>query len=171
MAEKEKVREKKVAKQIPADETPTLSWVSPDFVARPRDNQWHLIVIGVGVVVAIVMALQQVWMGVAFIVAAVLYMIFVTEQKPKDVECDLYEEGVVVSGKVYTYTEFKYFWVSPGDLPKIHLQYSGFMGGQIILPLLNIDPETVRLFLSERMLEEEMQGEDITDSINRWLKL
>jgi hypothetical protein len=149
---------------------PTFSWESPDFVLHPRSAKSYLIIIGGALLVSGFMYSQQIWTGLALVLFALAYIIFTGRQKPKNVTCALYDQGVVVDGKVYAYEEFKSFWTALGDIPKIKLQLVGRFAGQVSMPVADHDLDTVSKFLIEHLPEEEDKGEDLVDVINRMIK-
>jgi hypothetical protein len=154
-----------------AAETPVFSWVSPEFIRYKRDSRWHLYFIIIAIVLLVVLIIIKQWSGVALVAVASVAFIVLSENKPKNVKCAVYPSGVLVDAKVYDYAEFKHFWVSYGDLPKVNLQMIGRFAGQVVLPLGETDAEQVRLYLSKHLPEEASRGQDIGDSINKLLRM
>jgi len=149
---------------------PTFSWESPDFVLHTRSSKSYLIIVGGALLISGFMYSQQIWTGLALVLLSALYILFTGRQKPKNVTCAVYEEGVVVDGKVYAYEEFKSFWTAYGDIPKIKLQLVGRFAGQVSMPIADHDLDIVSKFLLEYLPEEEDKGEDLVDVINRMIK-
>jgi len=147
-----------------------FSWSAPEFITYKRDINWYLKIVLFAVIIAGLLAWQEIWTGVALVIVAAILLILLSQSHPKVVKCALYYDGVVVDDKVFRFDQFKSFWIIPGELPKAKLQYTGKMAGQVTLPIKEVDPEQVRLFLSKHLAEESDKGEDLTDTINRLIK-
>ena len=169
MSEKLNLKKRIVIPDI-QNTAPTLSWESPDFVLHPRSAKSYVIIVGGALLISGFMYVQQIWTGLALVLFALVYIVFTGRQKPKNVTCALYDEGVVVDGKVYAYEEFKSFWTAYGDIPKIKLQLVGRFAGQVTTPVSEHDLTVVGQFLTEHLPEEEDKGEDLVDIINRLIK-
>lgn len=153
----------------PDKNKPVFTWEAPEFVRYKKTAKWFLSVIVVGIVFGVIFALQGQWSGVALVGAAILVFTTLSGAKPKKITSSLYLEGIVTDGKVFGFNQFKSFWMEPGDLMKAKLQLLGRLAGQVSLPILEIDPEQVRLFLSKH-LPEEHRGPDLVDQINRLMR-
>ena len=170
MAEADAPKNKLKTKFDLSAEKPVFSWQSPEFVRYQRKKRWYLGVIAVALILATILGYMGQWSGVAVVVVAATLFVTLSGANPKDIKCALYNDGVVVDGKVYSFAQFKSFWLSGGEMVKAKLQMTGRFAGQIVLPMVDIDFEQVRLFLSKHLPEEENKGEDITDTINHLLR-
>lgn len=170
MAEKKKISQSAL-KSIISSEKPLFSWSSPEFVRYKKDRKWLTYFILAVIVLTIVFALLHQWSGVIMVVVAGIVLIVLSGSKPKELNCAIYKEGFVINDHVYDYAQFKSFWLNFGDLPKIKFQQLGRFAGQITMPLGEESPEQVRLYLSKHLPEDEDRGEDVTDMINRIIRL
>jgi hypothetical protein len=168
MAEEKKIDEE-VLKETTSSK-PIFVWKSRDNIQFERSSLWYLVVCAIAGLLIFLLYLIQQWMGIALVAVATVIFIIMSRIKPREVDCAVFEKGVVVDGKAYQYSEFKSFWVNQAEVPKIKLQKIGKIAGQVDLPLLNIDQEEVRLFLSKHLPEEEDKGEDLTDTVNRLMR-
>ena len=153
-----------------ATEKPIFSWQSPEFVRYKKDKKWFIYMILVVIALAIIFSLLHQWSGVALVVVAALVFITLSGAHPKNVSCAVYSAGIVVDGKVYDFSQFKSFWMTYGDLPKIKMQLTGRIAGQITIPLGQEDPEQIRLFFEKHLPQEEDKGDDLNDTVNRLLR-
>ena len=163
------VQNKTKHKFNPGGEKPIFTWVAPEFIKYKKTTGWFVAVFIVGIILGIIFAMQGQWSGVALVIAAILVFTTLSGAKPKKISSSLYLDGVVTDGKVFAFNQFKSFWIEMGDLPKAKLQLLGRLAGQVSLPLFDIDPEQVRLFLGKH-LPEENRGPDIVDQINRFIR-
>lgn len=147
---------------------PVFSWQSPEFMRYEKDKKWSFYVVLISVILIGVFVLLKQWSGAALILVASIVLSILSNAKPKTVKCAIYNEGVVVNEKVYTFTQFKKFWISgTPDLPKIVFQLTGAFSGIVNLPMQNEDPEQIRLFLVKHVPEETDHVDDVSEVINR----
>lgn len=167
----EKVPAQTQTKKVDVSSKPIFSWQSPEFVRYSRDKKWFFFAVLITIVLAGVFILLKQWSSVVLVAVAGSVFIALSNAHPKNIICALYNEGVVVDGKVYDFSQFKSFWLSGNaDLPKISLQQTGRFGGHINMPTKDQDFEQIRLFLAKH-LPEEQPKEDLSDIISRTLKL
>ena len=150
---------------------PLFSWKSPEFVSHKRNPRWYLVTVIVAVVIGSILAWQKLWSGAILVGVALLVLSVLSRLKPRVLECSLYPEGIVVDKRAYQYNQFKHFWFTLSDIPKVKLQLSGRFAGQVTLPLAGADPEQTVAYLSKHLPEEADQGEDLVDVINRLFRL
>ena len=158
------------AEKVEVEEKPVFSWKSPDHIVYERSALWYLVVIGAAVVLAGLLVWQSNWTGVALVVVAAFTMIYLSRRKPHEIESAFYEKGFVSENRVYDFTEFKSFWITATDLPKIYFQRTGTFAGQVTVPANDADLGAVEAYLTKHLPEEESRGEDWSDMINRWIK-
>ena len=150
-------------------EKPLFNWQSPEFVHYKKDKKWFVYLILITVALIGVLCVLRYWSGAALVLVAAVAFIILSETKPKILNCSIYHSGILVSKKVYDYSQFRSFWVTYGDLPKVSLQLIGRFAGVVVLPLGEEDPEQIKLYLAKHLPEEENRGEDLLDTINKYL--
>lgn len=150
---------------------PVFSWQTPEFITYQRDSKWVIGIIVAAIGLAAILATQKQWTGVGMILVAAVIFITISNTKPKNIGCAVFDEGIVVDGKVYNYDQFKSFWFVDAALSKIKFQLIGRFAGQVAMPLGDIDFDQVRLFLAKHLPEEDEQREDLNDIINRLFRL
>lgn len=157
------------AKELP--DNLEIVWVSPDSVRMERDNRYTIGFYIVGILVLVLLSIQKMWTGTILVAVGLVMYSVMSQQKPKDIECKVHAEGVVVDGKVYRYEQFKSFWISNGAVPKIKLQLQGFFAGQVEMPILEADEvDKILETISSQLPQENDKGEDIVDTVNRLLR-
>ncbi|MCX6808505.1 MAG: hypothetical protein NTW50_02465 [Candidatus Berkelbacteria bacterium] len=166
----ESTEEKEVAKEPDTKDKPLISWKSMDFEQSQRSQTWYIAVVGVAIALGALLYWQKSWTGIGLVGAFLFLLLFSSRQKPKEVECVIYDSGIVIDEKVHSFDDFKSFWLTFGDLPKVRLQQKGTFTGQVVMPLQNVDFEDIRKIIAEK-LPEENHGEDLSDTINRFLGL
>lgn len=169
MAE-EKNQNKTAEKQVNINEKPVFSWSAPEFVSYTKTSSWFLIITAVALVLIGLFTWQKNWTAVGVVVAAALALMLQAQTKPKTLQCSLYRSGIVIDDKVYPYDSLKSFWIAFSDHPFVRFSQIRRLSSNIHMPISEEDPEQVRLFLSKFLPEDENSGEDISDTIQRWLK-
>lgn len=162
--------EENESKNLKQPEKPLLEWSSPDSVSASRDSRWYIVVGGAVLILAALLAYIGNWTGMALVIVGGVIMSFLSNTKAHSVECAVYDKGIVVDEKVHEFSEFKSFWVSGGEVPKIRLQFAGRFAGQVMMPILNVDGDKVKELLIKHLPEEADKGEDLTDMINRIMR-
>lgn len=168
--EKKKVADNSKTEKATAVVKPLFAWKSPDSVQHERSTEWYLIIVVATLALAAIFYWLELWTGMAVVILAAIVLIVTARLKPKEITCAVFPEGVVIDEKAYEFKEFKSFWISIGELPKLKLQRIGKIAGMVDLPLLNSDIDQLRLFFSKHLPEEAEKGEDLVDIVNRIIK-
>ena len=169
MAE-EKVENKNLKVAQDVAEKPVFTWTAPEFAAYSKSSSWFLLVVVAAIVLIGIFVWQKNWTAVAVVAAAALALIIQAKTKPKMQKCSIYRSGVVIDEKVYPFSGLKSFWIVYGEHPYIRIAQAKRLSSNVNLPIAEEDPEQVRLFLAKFLPEEEQNGEDFSDTIQRWLR-
>ena len=165
MAE-EKVENKN---QIDA-EKPVFAWEAPEFASYSKSSSWFLLIVLIGVALIVIFAWQKNWTAVGVVAAAALALIIQAKTKPKMLKCSLYRNGAVIDERVYPFETLKSFWIVYGEHTYVRIAQAKRLSSNVNLPIAEEDPEQIRLFLAKFLPEEEQNGEDISDTIQRWFR-
>jgi len=152
------------------EDKPIFSWKAAEFAVYQKDTKWFLLLMVVAILLIAFFVWNKNWTAVGVVVAGVFAFISLNGVKPKKISCKVYRDGVVIEDKAYRYTDLKSFWLIPGDHPRVRFARPGRFSPAINMPIDEEDPEQIRLFLSKYLPEEEGNGEDIADTISRWMK-
>jgi len=114
---------------------------------------------------------MRLWLAAAVVIAAAFAMYSQSRSSGSKRSYAIYSQGVTIDNRVYTFDQFKSFWVFPYE-QRIILRFEQVkrFSLPVEMPLDEKNVEQIRLFLSKHLPEEEGRGEDITDTINRWIK-
>lgn len=164
-------REKKKVESKP-DEKPLLSWSTPDAMVSRRDSRFYLVVLGAGIVLAGILAWQTIWTGVALVALVVIILLTIAQSKPKNIESAIFNQGIVVDQRAYDFSDLKSFWIVTSDVIKVKFRQNGrFFAGELSMPVSGDEVDSIREILLAHLPEEEGKGEDIVDTINRFIRL
>lgn len=163
----EKIEEKKLNEQM---QKPLLSWDSAEYIHYSKSNSWYVLVSLVGVVVAAGLYYFGQLSGSIVVIVATAVFAIMSVVKPKEIHCEIFQQGVIIESKPYKYEQFKLFWLTTGEIPKIKFKLLGRLSGEITMPLEKMDIDKVRELLVKHLPEEEPRGEDVGDFFNRFLR-
>jgi len=152
-------------------EKPVFSWSVAEFSQYKKNTNWYLIVGFSAVILIIVFIWMKNYTAAGVVFAAGLALFAQANIIPKKIKCEIYPSGIVIGEKAYPYDSLKSFWVIFGDSKMVRLQPQGRFSASINMPISkNEDPEQVRLFIAKHLPEDEDKGEDVADTIQRWIK-
>jgi len=154
----------------PEQEKPVFSWESPEFIRQKRSLYWYIVVVIVVALLCLFMYSQKLWVGMVLVVLSALVILFFAQIGPRSVKCALYNKGLVLDNAVYEFNRFKSFWITFTNIPKVRLQLTGRLSGQVIMPLGDSDPEQIRLYLSRHLPEDDKKSEDLIEVLNELIK-
>ena len=149
-------------------------WSFPETVRHARGQAWF---ITMGIVAALLVIYAIVTMNFLFaliiVLAAAITMLH-HYREPIVVACTLYELGVEVGHKFWSYKDLKKFWIiyEPPHVKKLYFIWQTAMKPILSVPLGDQNPLKVRELLG-RYLEEDLEKErePLTEGIARVLKL
>ncbi len=171
MAEEPKKQKDEVETKVSVEsDKPVFSWKASEFAQYSKKSIWFIIVSVAAVALALLLYLQQNWTGIAVVVAGAFALLSQARSKPKSISCTVYRQGIVINEKAYAYTEFKSFWIIYGDHPAVRFEPTKKFSVIVNVPIAEEDPEQIKLFLSKFLPMDEKRGEDIADTIQRWIK-
>lgn len=156
---------------IEPTDKPIFYWQAVEFESHDKPGNWLLYVVLIGVVLTGIFLFMRLWLGAGVVVAACFALYSQSSSHGKKRSYAIYDQGVTVDNKVYTFDQFKSFWMFPyQDRIIVRFEQLKRLALPIEMPIGDENPEQVRLFLSKHLPEAEDRGEDISDTINRWIK-
>ncbi len=169
--EKEEVKKQKVKEEITPTDKPVFFWQAVEFESHNKSRSWLLYLILIAIVIIGVFVWQRQWLGIAVVVAAVVALGSQAHASGKKKNYAVYDQGVTIDSKIFTFDQFKSFWIFLyQDRPVIRFEQLKRFSLPVEMPVSDENPEQIRLFLSKHLPEEEEKGEDVMDTINRWIK-
>jgi len=151
-----------------------MEWQFPEFVQHPRSRAWYLLFMAA----VIVFAATSIWTAnytflMIIVLGTVIYVIRL-RLKPPLVTFSIREEGVEISGRFYSWDEFKEYWIlyKPPVVKKLFLEFKGTFRPALDISLENQNPLKVRQLFNEYLLENtSREQEPVSDQWARMLKL
>jgi hypothetical protein len=148
----------------------SLTWRAKEFDQPERHPNWFIslwIFAVAFVIIAII--LKNYLFGVFIVLAAGIINIYAL-RIPQEVDFELTQEYIKIGQRTYNLNGFISFWIFERKTGNV-LFLSAKKGLKIDLeaPLSDINPEDVRILLSE-VLREKERDESLIDAISDWLK-
>jgi hypothetical protein len=136
-----------------------LRWSAYEHEHLERGSDWFW---ALGIVAVCAALLSILFHNVLF---AILILIAATtiamqaRRAPDIVEFELSNRGIRVDGTMHRFEDIIAFWVEDHDVerPLLLVDTTKFMSPNLIIPIEDIDPHTVREFLRERIEERPMK--------------
>jgi len=152
-----------------------LSWSFPEFEKHQRTFGWYTLamVSGIALLIWAIIERNFLFAIIVLIVATIVYR--QTVREPADVLFQISEDGVEIGGQAfYEFRELQNFWIiyEPPEVKKIFFTFRGRLRPDLIIPLMDQNPLTVRQILRQYLPEDlERESEPTTETLGRMLKI
>lgn len=136
-----------------------LRWSAYEHEHIERGSDWFWALGIVAVCAALTSVLfSNVLFAIVLIVAAFTIGL-VARTPPKLIEFELSDRGIRVGGTLHRWDHIIAFWVEDehDHEPILLVDTTKFMSPNLIIPIENIDPQLVRVFLQQRVEERPMK--------------
>jgi len=157
--------------EITSADKPLFFWEAIEFESRTKSPSWFFYVVLAALAVIGIFIWQKQWLGIGVVVAAVAALWSQAGTKGKKKNYAIYDQGVTIDNRVYTFDQFKSFWIFPHqERLVIRFEQLHRFSLPIEMPIEGENPDQIRLLLAKHLPEEEGKGEDVLDMINRWIR-
>ncbi len=152
----------------------SFHWSFREFEKHERSVWWYAIA---GLVVALIVVYSFVSNNFLFTVITVITVVVLFArqmQEPGVVECEVTEAGIFLGNKKYIFSDLDSFSLLERDdgVPVLYLHEARGMRNMVPIPIVDLQPESVRMFLRDFLEENaEHEQEPILDWLMRVLKL
>ncbi|MEK9159975.1 MAG: hypothetical protein AAB383_04565 [Patescibacteria group bacterium] len=150
-----------------------LGWMAPEFMRFERGRLWFaLLILLNGALVAYAFFTGSITMMVVFIVLP-LVLLLEHRKKPKAVQVIFSPYGVKFGVLRLPYSSLKAFAVlhNPPMTDELHLMTNRKSHPEVVIPLMGMNPATVRQFLVTQIPEQEGKQLTFLDALVRILRL
>ena len=133
-----------------------IEWQAYDRIAQTHSPDWYW---AVGIIAFSIMLTAILLNNILFAILVVISIIVLflrTLQKPQLIHYELTSRGLWVNKEFSSFLSLDSFWVTEEEEPaKLLIKSKGLLVPFFVIPLENIDPQTVRDFMQEYVPEEE----------------
>jgi len=143
-----------------------LRWSAYEHEHIPRGSDWFWALGIVAVSAALTSILFHDVLFAVLILVAALVFAMLANVPPDLVRFEISDRGIRTGDTLHRYEEIISFWVEEenGPHPLLLVDTTKFMAPNLIIPLENIDPHAVRLYLRE-LVEEVPMKEPVSHKI------
>ncbi|MCL5774932.1 MAG: hypothetical protein M1333_01835 [Patescibacteria group bacterium] len=148
-----------------------ISWQAPEYRHYEKNAGWYVTLVSIVILIMAFFIVQKdVFAAVTTGLLGILVVIF-SRQKPETVEMELDHKRVKVGNIEVPYKQIKHFWVVHNEKHKtVNLETTTLVNNMLILELEHLDPEHVRMFLSQYLPEHEETEPTMVQRITHWFK-
>jgi hypothetical protein len=137
---------------------PQFIWEAHEYVFQEKTSDWYWVVGIVSVSAAVLCFIfGNMLFGLIIFMGGFILSIFAA-RRPKLVRYELNKSGVLVDKRLYPYGTLESFWVEDNRHlemeSKLMFKSQRLVVPLIVIPLDGLDPEDVRDFLLDHLLEE-----------------
>lgn len=144
----------------------TIEWEIDEYAQKDKTADWFW---ALGIIV-IAAAAASVLLGnllFAVLIAIGGFLVGLYAKRPPDrLRVELSRRGVVIGTRLHPFKELVAFWVSlEGEAPTLILDRKGTILPHLILPIEDVSPDDVRLFLNQYLQEKELEDAGLVENI------
>lgn len=136
-----------------------LVWTAREHEPSDRDRSWYVALAITAVSLALVSMLLNNFFFSILIVVAALTLALHAQGEPPFTEFKITRRGIGVGQHLHLYEECIAFWVEDQnvDPPLLLVDTTQWLSPNLVIPLVGIDPTTVRSVLAQKMEERPMK--------------
>lgn len=144
---------------MPKSNSTPIRWQAYEHEHIERGNDWFWALGIAAVCIAAISALFGNLLFAILILVAAVTLALLARTPPTLVEFELSGRGIRVGGTMHRYEEIIAFWVEDHDAdpPVLLIDTVKWLSPNLVIPLPNVDPNTVREYLLEHVEETPMR--------------
>ncbi len=150
-----------------------LNWRIPEYEKYERGKSWYIWA-GIAFGLLVVYAIYTLnFLFVVILILAAVITVLRSISEPDEVDFGIFEDGVGVGGKFYTWKDVDKFYIiyEPPDVKNLYFNPNG-LRSRISVPLLDQNPLKVREVLLKYLIEDtDQEHEPLSESYSRFLKI
>ncbi|MBN1779141.1 MAG: hypothetical protein JW816_02900 [Candidatus Buchananbacteria bacterium] len=147
-------------------------WQFNEFQKHQRSKSWYvwLVIIFIGLMIYSLVSRNLLF--ALFIILATMVSLMM-DRNNREIDFKIAEDGILVGGKFYPYSQFKDFYIIyQPPVKTIYFDFKNLLMPRIPVDLQDQDPVKIREVLS-RYLDEDLtkENEPLSDQFGRFFKL
>lgn len=132
-----------------------INWSALEFEYKEKSADWFWAVWIIGLGLAVLSVFLDNLLFAILIILGAFTLSLQSVKKPRTIDFEVNEDGIIIDKKLYLYNTLESFWVI-GKEKKAIIKSKKLVVPFLILPLENIDPKYLREYLIKHIKEEEM---------------
>ena len=144
---------------MPESNSASIRWQAYEHEHIERGNDWFWALGIAAVCIAAISALFGNLLFAILILVAAVTLALLARTPPTLIEFELSNRGIRVGGTMHRYEEIIAFWVEDHDAdpPVLLIDTVKWLSPNLVIPLPNVNPNTVREYLLEHVEETPMR--------------
>ncbi len=147
----------------------SLTWKAYDRPTEPHTPDWYWAVGIIALSIMVTAILLNNMLFAVLVVVSTISLFLRTLQEPRLITYELTNRGLWTNKTFESWNTLESFFVTPLDPAKLLIKAKSLTTPLSVIPLMEIDSETVRDFLLNYLEEEELQ-EPLTKRIMEYLR-
>lgn len=152
----------------------SFTWTFKEFDQHSRGVWWYAVA-GMIVALAVLYSFQTNNFLFTVIIVLTLVILFARQfQTPTNIECEITQKGIRIGNKPYAFADLASFSIITREdgRPILYVHEARGLHSLVPIPLVDIQPESVRMFLLQFLEEDtDHQHEPLWDVLTRTLRL
>jgi len=146
-----------------------ITWHAEEFIARERGAKWYWSVGVIGLLAAfLAFYFDNILFALLLLVGTGVVLLY-SKRPPMMVQYSISIHGVRIGSHLFPFENLDSFWIHEHEeTPLIMLQTSSFLTPMLSLPLVGVEPSTVRDFLNH-FIKEKKHEIPLSEHISRAL--
>ncbi|MCA9324594.1 hypothetical protein KDA23_00800 [Candidatus Saccharibacteria bacterium] len=157
------------APEVPSEPSQAIAWTASEFVEHSKSSGWHMLVVGLSVVVGVGawLVTKDIVTAVVIITAGILLSVY-GARRPQQLDYRLSDQGLDVGQRHYNFNEFKSFSIVPESAMEVIM----LTPIKRFAPLVSVyydpkDEESIMNLLGSHLPHQERQADSIDSFLNR----
>jgi hypothetical protein len=149
-------------------------WTFPEYAKHQHSRSWYFwfATSALGLLIYALVTLNFLFAIIIIVFCIIIF--FHDIREPLEVSFYLGELGILLGNKVFTYKEFKNFWLiyEPPTVKNLYFEFKTGIRPRLSIPLINQNPLKIREFLLQKLEEDlEKEVEPNSEQLGRALKI
>jgi hypothetical protein len=148
-----------------------FAWRASEHQHIERGSDWYWALGVIALSLAITSILFNNFLFALLIVIAAITFGMLASRPPRIIDVALGDRGLMLDDTLYSYEEMYAFWITADDEPTLLIDTPRFMTPDLVIPLDDIDPESVRTYLLEQQVPEVLLRESFLYKVMEFIGL
>ncbi len=150
-----------------------FSWDFPEFIKHQRGILWYLAAFLAVIGLLVFSLVSENFLFAVIIILSAIIVIYISRKNPRIINIKITDKGIVIENNFYPYSEIKNFWIiNEPEARRLYIEFRSAFIPRLSIPYQDQDPNELREYLLLYLEEnDEREGEPVSETLARWLKL
>lgn len=148
-----------------------ISWKAPEFIFYKKSAWWYIVVVIVGLGLGALFYYLDNLLAIIAVLLTMIVLLIIGNQKPKEKNYTLTQNGIIIDNKETAYTDFKSYYVTYiENIATLHLEKAKKISAPITILLLNVNESQVIEIISKNLSENTKIKYSGGDVLSKWFR-